>query len=102
MKVFLTGGSGVIGHRLILKLLEAGHQVVAMTRSESGALRIRQADADPVICDVFDLGRLREAVSRARPEVVVHQLTSIPPRINPRRVAREMLNSLAYYSGSDP
>ncbi len=39
MKVFLTGESGVIGRRLIPNLLEAGHQVVAMTRSESGRRR---------------------------------------------------------------
>ena len=66
MKVFLAGGSGVIGRRLIPNLLEAGHQVVAMTRSESGASQIRQASAVPVTSDVFDLGRLREAVTRVK------------------------------------
>ncbi len=65
MKVFLAGGSGVIGRRLIPNLLEAGHLVV-MTRSESGASQIRQASAVPVTSDVFDLGRLREAVTRVK------------------------------------
>ena len=90
MRVFLAGGTGVIGRRLIPKLLQAGHATVAMTRTAQGAARSRALGAEAVLCDVFDQQLLIECVRRAAPEVVVHQLTAIPRRLNPRRVASEL------------
>lgn len=55
-----------------------------MTRSEERAGRIREAGAEAVVCDAFDAERLREVVVAARPEVVVHLLTALPQRFNPR------------------
>ena len=90
MKVFLAGATGVIGRRLVPKLLAAGHQVTAMTRSEEGASSLRDADTTPVVCDVYDAERLRQVVAEAGPEVVIHQLTSLPHRIDPRRVPTQL------------
>lgn len=82
MKVFVAGASGVMGRPLVRQLLAAGHEVTGMTRREQRAEEIREAGASAVVCDVFDAVVLESAVKAAAPEVVVHQLTSLPPRID--------------------
>ncbi len=61
-----------------------------MTRSPDRADWIRSLGAQPVVCDVFRKDELFRAVQAARPEVVIHQLTRIPARINPRHIARDL------------
>ena len=56
-----------------------------MTRHQDRAGEIRAAGADALVCDVYDEAALREGVAAARPDVVVHQLTALPARIDPRR-----------------
>jgi nucleoside-diphosphate-sugar epimerase len=90
MKVFVAGASGVIGRRLLPMLTGAGHQVTAMTRNEERAAALRAAGAEPVVCDVFDADALRAAVGAAAPEVVVHELTDLPPAFNPRKMEEQM------------
>ena len=82
MRVFLAGATGVIGAPLVTQLLEAGHEVTAMTRSGLRADQLEAAGADPVVCDIFDADGVRAAVAAASPEVVIHQLTSLPPRLD--------------------
>ena len=82
MRVFVAGASGAIGRRLVPKLLEAGHEVTGMTRSEERAERLREAGAKTVVADVFDEDRVRSAMEEASPEAVVHQLTSLPDRLD--------------------
>jgi nucleoside-diphosphate-sugar epimerase len=82
MRVFLAGATGVIGTPLVPRLLTAGHQVTAMTRSALRAAQLRTVGADPVVCDVFDADGVRAAVANAAPEAVIHQLTSLPPRLD--------------------
>jgi nucleoside-diphosphate-sugar epimerase len=77
MKVFLAGGSGAIGKRLVPQLLGRGHSVVAMTRSERNAERLRQIGAEAAIADGLDRGAVMQAVMRSEPEVVVHELTGL-------------------------
>jgi nucleoside-diphosphate-sugar epimerase len=84
VKVFVAGASGALGRPLLRRLLAAGHEVTGMTRREERAAEIRAAGAEAVVCDVFDADALREAVAAARPEAVVHALTALPPRFNPR------------------
>jgi 2-alkyl-3-oxoalkanoate reductase len=83
--VFVAGASGVIGRPLVRDLVAAGHHVTGMTRSEARADAIRAAGAAVAICDALDAAALREAVERARPEVVVHELTALPKRLDPRQ-----------------
>jgi nucleoside-diphosphate-sugar epimerase len=85
MRVFVAGASGAIGRPLVRRLLEAGHQVTGMTRRQERAAEIRKAGAEAVVCDVFDAPALSDAVVTARPDIVVHELTALPPRIDPRR-----------------
>jgi nucleoside-diphosphate-sugar epimerase len=89
MRVFLAGATGVIGRRLLSVLLAEGHQVTGMTRSPEKLEQLRAAGAQAVLADAFDAQAVRSAVDEARPDAVVHQLTSIPPRIDPRKMERD-------------
>jgi nucleoside-diphosphate-sugar epimerase len=84
MKVFVAGASGAIGRPLVRQLLAAGHEVTGMTRREERAEEIRATGAKAVVCDAFDAEALKAAVGEASPEVVVHMLTAIPPRLSTR------------------
>lgn len=86
MRLFLAGATGVIGRQLLPLLAQAGHQVTAMTRSEERARTLLEQGAEPVICDVYNQRQLLNAVRDAKPEIVIHQLTSLPKRIDPRKV----------------
>jgi len=89
MRVFLAGATGVIGRRLLPLLLAEGHEVTGMTRSAGRMEQLRAAGAEAVVTDAFDAQELRRAVTEARPDAVIHQLTSIPPRIDPRKMERD-------------
>jgi 2-alkyl-3-oxoalkanoate reductase len=85
MRVFVAGASGAVGRPLVPKLVAAGHEVTGMTRSESKTEDMRRAGARAVVVDVFDLDALRAAMEEARPEVIVHELTALPDRIDFRK-----------------
>ena len=90
MRVFVAGGTGVIGRPLLPLLARAGHEVTAMTRSVSRAQELHAHGVQPLIADAFDAERLRDVLAEATPEVVINQLTDIPRRLNPRRIKVEM------------
>jgi nucleoside-diphosphate-sugar epimerase len=77
MRVFVAGSTGAIGKQLVPRLVSAGHEVHGMTRSESKRALLYELGAVPVVADALDPDRVAEAVARARPEVIVHQLTAI-------------------------
>jgi nucleoside-diphosphate-sugar epimerase len=89
MRIFLAGATGVIGRPLVPVLLAAGHEVTGMTRSPERAAALRAAGAEAAIADALDGEAVERALAAARPEAVIHQLTSIPPRINPRTQERD-------------
>jgi nucleoside-diphosphate-sugar epimerase len=78
MEIFLAGASGVIGRQLTPLLLSAGHHVTGMTRSAANAPALEAAGVAAVVVDVFDPDALNAAVTRAAPEIVIHQLTDLP------------------------
>ena len=86
MKIFLAGATGAIGKRLVPLLLKAGHRVTGTTRSAAKAEALRAAGVEPVVVDVFDAQGLSRAVLAARPDIVVHQLTDLPPGLDPRQM----------------
>ena len=61
-----------------------------LTRSRERAEGLASVGAEPVVRDVYDAAGLEEAVRRAAPEVVVHQLTALPPAIDPRRIEEHL------------
>ncbi len=77
MRVFVAGATGAIGKQLVPRLVEAGHEVHGMTRSESKQAMLDELGAVPVVADALDPDQVAEAVGRARPDVIVHQLTAI-------------------------
>ena len=60
-----------------------------MTRSESKQLLLKELGAVPVIADALDPDQVAEAVGLARPDVILHELTAIPPAINMRKFVDE-------------
>jgi len=77
LRVFVAGGAGVIGRRLIPQLLGREHRVTATTRSAGKAAEIEKLGAAPIVVDVFDAPALLRAVEAARPDVIIHQLTAL-------------------------
>lgn len=78
MKIFIAGGTGAIGRPLIAALLDKGHDLVALTRSPEKAKALAEQGIEPAIGDVFDANALEAIIRKARPEVVIEQLTSLP------------------------
>src|SRR6187200_3161917 len=78
MKIFAAGGTGAIGRPLIAELLVKGHTLVALTRSREKAQALVEQGIEPAIADVFDVDAVKSVVLRARPEVVIEQLTALP------------------------
>jgi nucleoside-diphosphate-sugar epimerase len=77
MKIFVLGGTGVIGRYLVPLLVSEGHEVTALVRS---AERFREAEkmgAKGINADVFNEEELTAVVEKARPEIIIHQLTAL-------------------------
>jgi nucleoside-diphosphate-sugar epimerase len=89
MKVFVAGATGAIGRQLVPRLVVAGHEVHAMTRSESKKAILDDLGAVPVVADALDPRQVTEAVAAAEPEVIVHELTAIPPALDLRHLDRD-------------
>jgi nucleoside-diphosphate-sugar epimerase len=102
MRVFVAGATGAIGKQLVPRLVEAGHEVHGMTRSESKQAMLYELGAVPVVADALDPDQVAEAVGRARPDVIVHQLTAIPARLDLRHFDRDFaLTSRLRTEGTD-
>jgi nucleoside-diphosphate-sugar epimerase len=89
MKVFVAGASGAIGRQLVPQLVDAGHEVVGMTRSETKQAALRDLGATPVVADALDPGQVAEAAGRTSPDVIVHELTAIPGTLDMRHFDRD-------------
>ncbi|HEY8473206.1 MAG TPA: NAD(P)-dependent oxidoreductase [Natronosporangium sp.] len=85
MRVFVAGGAGEVGVRLVPQLVARGHQVVATTRSPGKVERLRELGAEPVVVDGLDAAAVGEAVARAEPDAIVHQMTALGGKINLRK-----------------
>ena len=77
MKIFLAGGTGVVGSRALPALVAAGHEVTAVARTEAKADLVRSLGGEPVVVDLFAADAVRAAVTGH--EVVINLATSIPP-----------------------
>ncbi len=77
-RIFLAGASGIIGQRLIPLLVRAGHQVTGTTRTAGRTGMLRTLGATPVVVDVLEASLLAQVMAEHAPEVVIHQLTSLP------------------------
>ena len=92
MRVFVAGGTGVIGRRLVPQLVARGHEVVATTTSPDRLGLLERLGAEGVVMDGLDAASVGQAAAAARPDAILHQMTALSPahagRPNPRRPGR--------------
>ncbi len=89
MKIFVAGATGAVGTQLVPRLAAHDHDVVAMTRSAAKEDAIRKLGATPVVADALSADDVARAVAAAQPEVIVHELTAIPPALDVRHFDRD-------------
>ena len=77
MKIFVAGGTGVLGRASLKALVEAGHQVRSTARTEEKADLVRSLGAEPVQADLYDPKEVRQAVAGS--EAILRLTTKIPP-----------------------
>ncbi|HWR86102.1 MAG TPA: NAD-dependent epimerase/dehydratase family protein [Rhodoglobus sp.] len=65
MHVLLTGGTGYIGSSVLRRLLDQGHDVTAVVRSDESARAVRDAGAEPSVGDITDVAWLTELLRDA-------------------------------------
>ena len=86
MKILLAGATGAIGRPLVRRLVDAGHEVIALTRRPERLRDLDDAGAKGVVCDVCDRAQLLAIATDARPDVVVDETTDLPQRYDGRRM----------------
>jgi len=88
MRVFVAGGTGALGRRLVPQLVARGHEVTATTRSAGKAGELRAVGARPVVVDGLDGVAVGRAVAEAQPDAIVHQMTALAATADLRRFDR--------------
>jgi nucleoside-diphosphate-sugar epimerase len=75
LRVFVAGGTGVLGRASLPALISAGHRVRSTARNKDKAELIRSLGAEAVDCDLYDLKSLRHAIAGS--DVVIRLTTKI-------------------------
>jgi 2-alkyl-3-oxoalkanoate reductase len=88
MHVLVAGATGAIGRRLIPRLVAAGHEVTATTRTQAKVDELRRLGAAPVVVDGLDAADVNTAVADAAPDAIVHQMTALAGTPDLRRFDR--------------
>lgn len=91
--IFVAGASGAIGRRLCRMLVEEGWPVVGTTRFQEKVPLLRELGVEPAVVDVYEVTRLHDVVVDAQPEVVIHQLTDLPPGLDPARMGEALVRN---------
>ena len=91
--IFVAGAGGAVGRRLVALLKREGYRVFGTTRSPEKTETVRVLGAEPVVVDVFDADALLTAVIQVRPAVIIHQLTDLPPGLDPARMPAALLRN---------
>ena len=96
MHVYIAGGTGAIGTRLIPQLVGRGHRVTATTRDPAKRAGLERLGAHPLVVDGLDSAAVGEAVATAEPDVVVHQMSALSGKPDPKHFDRyfAMTNTL--------
>ncbi|MBW3577884.1 MAG: NAD(P)H-binding protein [Actinobacteria bacterium] len=72
MRILLTGGSGFLGGHVLPKLVQRGHQVVAIARSRTAASKVESRRAEPLIGDLGDADGLKRAFRSANADALMN------------------------------
>jgi 2-alkyl-3-oxoalkanoate reductase len=103
MNVLVAGATGAIGRPLIYALVSARHNVFGMTSSKLGLQTLKEDDAEGLLASALDAQAVDAAIKRARPEVVIDELTSLPKHYTPdeMRAAAERDHKLRLEGGQN-
>jgi nucleoside-diphosphate-sugar epimerase len=102
MRIFVVGAGGAIGAQLVPQLIEKGHDVVGLTRSEAKRGPIEALGATAVVGDALDGDSVARAVAEAEPQVIVHEATALAGTLDPRHFDRSFaLTNRLRTSGTD-
>lgn len=85
MKIFVAGGTGVLGRSTVRALVEAGHRVRSIARSDEKADLVRNLGAEPVDIDLYDGGAVRRTIAGS--DAVLRLTTKIPQSMMKMRSA---------------
>ena len=88
MHVYVAGGTGVVGRRLIPQLVERGHRVTATTTDPANAAGLERSGARALVVDGLDSAAVGEAVAKAEPDAIVHQMSSLAGKLDPKHFDR--------------
>ncbi|HWG27764.1 NAD(P)-dependent oxidoreductase [Actinospica sp.] len=80
MRILVAGATGAIGRLLVPMLLAAGHEVGGTSRSDEGAKAVDALGASGLRMDALSAESVNAAVRAFRPEIIVHQLTTLGER----------------------
>ena len=86
MRILLAGATGALGTPLTRRLLDAGHEVIGLTRRPDRARDLDAAGARGVVCDVLERDAVLRAATEAEPDVVMDQTTALPQRYDSRKM----------------
>jgi nucleoside-diphosphate-sugar epimerase len=88
MHVYIAGGTGAIGRRLIPQLVARGHRVTSTTRDPRKIDLIEGLGAEAAVVDALDSAAVGESVAKAEPDAVVHQLTALSQKLDVKHFDR--------------
>ncbi|MEH0934662.1 NAD-dependent epimerase/dehydratase family protein [Micromonospora psammae] len=77
MRIFVAGGTGVLGRPIVEALVDRGHEVVATSQRPEKFSVIEALGARPELMNGLDEATVRQAIGRAEPEVIVNQMTAL-------------------------
>ena len=92
-RLFMAGAAGAVGRRLCLLLVADGWHVTGTTRSPQHADALRALRVEPVIVDVYDEPALHRAVAGSGAGIVIHQLTDLPPALDPAKMPEALVRN---------
>lgn len=98
MNVFIAGGTGVLGRRVVRRLVEKGHKVACLSRSAVNRALISELGAEPREGDLFDAHRLRAITADGH--AILHLATAIPTHF-PSRLSDWKLNDQIRVEGTE-
>ncbi len=88
MHIYIAGGTGAIGTRLIPQLVERGHRVTATTTNPAKVAGLETLGAHAVTVNGLDSAAVGESVATAEPDAVVHQMSSLAGKLDPKHFDR--------------
>lgn len=93
MKIFIAGATGAVGRPLVSACIKAGHSVIGLTRTPVKADLIRAMGAEPAVADGLDASAISAVMDSARPDAVIHEMTSLAGTTDLRNFDRTFAGS---------